>query len=393
MFMFIYHLYLIPEMPYSRSPSPSSGTDDVTPDTSGTCETGNLGRELSKAESISTSYNDFAAVSSSSNSAFQRIHRTQTTPDNNQSNVNSASDSSMSSWIPISPPNGSDSRGRFYSRKLHYPAQVGENFPDRLSTSYFSPCSSASVDPVSSTSSGYISPHELDNDPSVFLHSDTRIPFANYFNNLVKLLHCAAAKGQLGKSRNLSTTEKNVFNFYWDTNSRDTESSCTMDESLNEMNSSQKKMDSSCSRNSDRSESDDERSAMTSPPSINSDVNRMATAEGSPILSGHFVHSPPFLKTSPNLGQSFLPPFPQFASSPAGPHPSYPASGPYPLLRHSPYVPMSGFRFQHPEAAKSLPVKKYKCDVCGKAFSRSNTLVTHKVSVVCDPQVTSPFFT
>lgn len=31
-------------------------------------------------------------------------------------------------------------------------------------------------------------------------------------------------------------------------------------------------------------------------------------------------------------------------------------------------------------AAGVPPLKKYKCDVCGKAFSRSNTLITHKVS-------------
>lgn len=28
---------------------------------------------------------------------------------------------------------------------------------------------------------------------------------------------------------------------------------------------------------------------------------------------------------------------------------------------------------------KAPPLKKYKCDMCGKAFSRSNTLITHKV--------------
>lgn len=32
-----------------------------------------------------------------------------------------------------------------------------------------------------------------------------------------------------------------------------------------------------------------------------------------------------------------------------------------------------------PTLNKAPPVKKYKCDVCSKAFSRSNTLVTHKV--------------
>ena len=35
------------------------------------------------------------------------------------------------------------------------------------------------------------------------------------------------------------------------------------------------------------------------------------------------------------------------------------------------------------DPSKPPPVKKYKCDVCGKAFSRSNTLVTHKVSTFC----------
>ncbi|CAH1773393.1 unnamed protein product [Owenia fusiformis] len=33
---------------------------------------------------------------------------------------------------------------------------------------------------------------------------------------------------------------------------------------------------------------------------------------------------------------------------------------------------------KEPGNDKPAPVKKYKCDVCGKAFSRSNTLVTHK---------------
>ncbi len=32
------------------------------------------------------------------------------------------------------------------------------------------------------------------------------------------------------------------------------------------------------------------------------------------------------------------------------------------------------------ETTKSKNLKKYKCDICSQAFSRSNTLVTHKVN-------------
>ena len=49
------------------------------------------------------------------------------------------------------------------------------------------------------------------------------------------------------------------------------------------------------------------------------------------------------------------------------PHPHYPA-----------YLGLPGRRPRDP--SKAAPAKKYKCDLCGKAFSRSNTLVTHRVS-------------
>ena len=40
---------------------------------------------------------------------------------------------------------------------------------------------------------------------------------------------------------------------------------------------------------------------------------------------------------------------------------------------------------RHRDPTKPPALKKYKCDICGKAFSRSNTLVTHKVSKIIAP--------
>ncbi|KAK2143883.1 hypothetical protein LSH36_804g00026 [Paralvinella palmiformis] len=56
---------------------------------------------------------------------------------------------------------------------------------------------------------------------------------------------------------------------------------------------------------------------------------------------------------------------------------------PYPLTSHPGFLshgivgfPVSSRRPRDP--TKPPPTKKYKCDLCGKAFSRSNTLVTHR---------------
>ena len=53
-------------------------------------------------------------------------------------------------------------------------------------------------------------------------------------------------------------------------------------------------------------------------------------------------------------------------------------------LLHPAMLQMSGGSLRRFNPDKPPPVKKYKCDVCGKAFSRSNTLVTHKVSTFLD---------
>jgi hypothetical protein len=53
------------------------------------------------------------------------------------------------------------------------------------------------------------------------------------------------------------------------------------------------------------------------------------------------------------------------------------------LYRMSKMTPLTTPGVTRTRAARNLngvpAVKKYKCDVCAKAFSRSNTLITHKV--------------
>ena len=49
---------------------------------------------------------------------------------------------------------------------------------------------------------------------------------------------------------------------------------------------------------------------------------------------------------------------------------------------HSVMPPLPGMPTRRPSNPfKPPPLKKYKCEECGKAFSRSNTLVTHKVRI------------
>jgi hypothetical protein len=44
------------------------------------------------------------------------------------------------------------------------------------------------------------------------------------------------------------------------------------------------------------------------------------------------------------------------------------------------------------ETTKSKNLKKYKCDICSRAFSRSNTLVTHKVKKIQYSTIENSFF-
>ncbi|XP_046569254.1 zinc finger protein 239-like [Haliotis rubra] len=45
---------------------------------------------------------------------------------------------------------------------------------------------------------------------------------------------------------------------------------------------------------------------------------------------------------------------------------------------HPAFLQLEGLHHRRTHTDKPPPVKKYKCDTCGKSFSRSNTLVTHK---------------
>lgn len=85
--------------------------------------------------------------------------------------------------------------------------------------------------------------------------------------------------------------------------------------------------------------------------------------------------------SAPPFSPAFLPPPPMhhslLAPGMAPPTPLLPPPPPLGLL-HPAGIPSAGRRPRDP--TKPPPVKKYKCDLCGKAFSRSNTLVTHRVS-------------
>ena len=91
------------------------------------------------------------------------------------------------------------------------------------------------------------------------------------------------------------------------------------------------------------------------------------------------AHHPPPLPTDAPHALPRVPglDFPAFLGSPFGSpaglvHPAFFPPG-------GPLVPTPGPGRQR-DPSKPPPLKKYKCDVCAKAFSRSNTLVTHKVS-------------
>ncbi|XP_060600777.1 zinc finger protein 768-like [Ruditapes philippinarum] len=180
----------------------------------------------------------------------------------------------------------------------------------------------------------------------MFYYVDPRIPFTNYFLNLTKLLNSSSkectATTPLGKMAGE------------DSQADDREPPITPDSSKSFSGKS-------------RTET------ISSPESEHSSAENDETPDRKELK----VDIVPDRLNIPNLTDPrFVNPFGTGLLQPthAGAMLPVPGAGLFhPALMH---LPGSAYRRYNPE--KPPPVKKYKCDVCGKAFSRSNTLVTHK---------------
>ena len=195
-------------------------------------------------------------------------------------------------------------------------------------------------------------------DTDVYLHVDTSIPFANYFLNLKKILHKE-------KPSEESDTEQS-----------DSDILKSPKFEQNDLNASR---ESDC----------ESRSSLTSHSDIiqTSNIILHRTTENHDSIS---TFQQPMPSTSAEFGHSQSTPVmpTDFSLFPVNPYVSPPSSS---LDKH-PERMSGGIRIfnsrnmtaQHSSsrnsgAEKPAAPKKYNCDVCGKSFSRSNTLVTHKV--------------
>lgn len=185
-------------------------------------------------------------------------------------------------------------------------------------------------------------------DKNMFYYVDPRIPFTNYFLNLTKLLN--------GNSKDYSATTPLSKMAGEDNRADDREPPMTPDSSKSVPGKF-------------RTET------ISSPENENSsgeiDLTPVKKELKIDIASDTKLNVPHM--TDPRIVNPFS------ASNMHIPHPAsmipLPGSGIFhPALMH---LPGTAYRRYNPE--KPPPVKKYKCDVCGKSFSRSNTLVTHKV--------------
>ena len=179
---------------------------------------------------------------------------------------------------------------------------------------------------------------------NMYYYVDPRIPFTNYFLNLTRLL----SNNSANKSYSAATPLAKV-----------------TDES----------------RDDERDESVSPNSQKVSPGNYSASDTSAEYSDISPVAKDFRVSD---IKPLEKLR---IPAYPD----PQAPNPyasllhtaTHPSFLPYHDggLLHPAMLQISGGSLRRFNPDKPPPVKKYKCDVCGKAFSRSNTLVTHKVSL------------
>jgi len=199
---------------------------------------------------------------------------------------------------------------------------------------------------------------------NMFYYVDPRIPFTNYFMNLTKLLSGTAKeyRSETSPLRKFDCEDARADEQDHPISPRSTISSPEKSferDSLGDI-----------SKNSAESFESDLRTSRKNPLNIdvghNSHIADKLTSTG---IDPRFMtpFNSPFLPFSASVSQSSG--FPGVAGTSMT------------SMFHPAMLPFAGhpgsLRRYNPD--KPAPVKKYKCDVCGKAFSRSNTLVTHKV--------------
>ena len=192
--------------------------------------------------------------------------------------------------------------------------------------------------------------HKMD---SVYTQVDPRIPFTNYFMNLTKLFRkdAGALQSPTGSEENEKRSmERHEVNKERRMLSPTIETDKIKDELKYKSLADDRQDTQTCETSSPNFASTSSFFSTAS--------NPLSTAQMDSLASLH-----PFSQTNPlfHLMGGMAPP-------PGG-------------LIHPAFLQMAGLGNKRLNPEKPPPVKKYKCDVCGKAFSRSNTLVTHKVRI------------
>lgn len=252
-------------------------------------------------------------------------------------------------------------------------------YPPFLSSPFLSVSTDATTTP--STSTTMSSPHffpglpmsSLESkrdhespDKNMFYYVDPRIPFTNYFLNLTKLLNgsgkeYSTATTPLGK---MASEETRAEDREHPISPLSTKASPRKPSA--ETISSPSETAKMHSENSDNEEKEPKDLTNSEKIDLPSASSRFDSKLGIPAFS-----DPRFMNP---FGGNLL----QATGHHTGPMLPLPGAGLFhPAFMH---LPGTGLRRFNPE--KPPPVKKYKCDVCGKAFSRSNTLVTHKVIIL-----------